>query len=335
MPSGSGRKKEVMSIQIVKPWEGSGVEVVADSAESVMSQSGLDWEVEGRPLLIPSGSPDNFANLVAVKTHKAIVRKTDDMQMGIVGSGWNILQNHEVFSFVDDLSQMGLVKYHSAGQFKGGKIVWVQAEFQESEIVSGDVHKKFLMLTNAFDGTFSVRIGWTNVRVACWNTFLLAAKDARTGFAVKHTASMRDKIEDSKQALLLAESQARQLDMFQKALARMTMTPDMWREYANVLIPNPAEGKNAARAENAREQLVTLSVLGRGQEIPGVQGTGYAALNALTEYVNYHRTSRGGDVYGQQAGRYQAALFGTGHKLINQGIEVLNGFLVDHNIQVG
>ena len=321
--------------EISKPWEGSGVEVIgSDSIESVVAKSELGWKVDGYPLLVPVGAPDNFSNLVKIATHKAIIRVTDGMQMGIVGINWNILQNSEVFQFIDELVQLGLVKYHSAGQFKGGKIVWVQAEFQESEILPGDVHKKYLLLTNAFDGTFSVRICWTDVRVACWNTLIAALRGARNGFAIKHTASMRDKISDAKQALIMAEDESRQFDMFQKALTRLQMTPDMWKTFAHELMPNPEEGKNKTRAENARENLITLSVVGRGQEIAGVQGTAYAALNALTEYVNYDRTSRGKSTEEKQAGRYQAALFGSGAKLVNQGLTVLNGFLVDNNIQV-
>lgn len=321
--------------EITVPWAGSGVDVSnASSIEDVMETSGLNWKVEGRPLFTTMGSIDNVGSMMGVATHKAIVRATDEEIMGIVGNKWNILQNHEVFSFVDDLQKLGLVKYRNAGQFKGGRVVWVQAEFQESEIVPGDVHKKYLMLTNAFDGTFSVRIGWTDTRVACWNTFMVAARDARNGVAIKHTAAMRDKIDEARQALVLAESQARQLDMFQKSLAGLRMTGDMWRDFSNKMIPDPEEGKNKTRAENARAELVALSITGRGQDIPGVEGTAYAALSALTEYVNYHRTARGKDDLQRQAGRFQNTLFGSGYKMINGGIDVLNGYLVDHGIQV-
>ena len=164
-------------IVIKRPWVGSGIDVVGvDSAEAVMAKSSLNWEVEGRPLLTPMGSADNLENLMLWSSQKAIVRKTDDMQMGIVGKDWQILQNHEIFSFIDELVDMGLVKYLTAGQFKGGKIVYVVADFKQSEILPDDVHKGSLLFTNAFDGTFSVRIGWMNIRIVCWNTFIMASQ---------------------------------------------------------------------------------------------------------------------------------------------------------------
>jgi len=319
-----------------RPWLGSGIEVDvgSDNIREVMKIAKLDWEVEGRPLFIPVGSADNTTSFEIYPSHKAIVRKTDEQQLGIVGKDWNILQNEEVFSFVDDLSNLGLVKYHSAGQFKNGKLIWVQAEFQESEILPEDVHKKYLIFSNAFDGTFSIRIGWTDVRVVCMNTFMMASKEARqNGFAIRHTTSMRDKIQLAKNALVLYEKEAKQLDMFQKALTRLSMTTDMWKDFSYNIIPDP-EGKNKTRSNNNRNKLIELSIMGTGQDIPGVHGTGYAALNALTEFVNYERSSRGNDDLQRQANRYQATLFGTGQNLINKGIDSLNHYLVDNGIQV-
>lgn len=270
-----------------------------------------------------------------VATHKAICRKTDDMVLGVVGKDWNIFQNHEIFSFVDELHKMGLVKYNSAGQFKNGKIVWVQAEFMESEILPGDVHKKNLLISNAFDSIQSLRIGWTDVRISCYNTFVAALKEIfKSGHAIRHTASMRDQVAVAKDALLNAESQARQIDMFQKALTKLQMTSQMWKDYTEALFPDPGEGKNKTRAENARNEILSLSIMGRGQDIPGVQGTGYAALNAVTEYVNYHRSSRGENDQAKQSNRFQASLFGSGYQMIGKSMNMLNDYLVEHNIQL-
>lgn len=320
---------------VVAPWDGSGVEVVGlSSVTDIMAKAKLDWMVEGRPLFTTAGSADNVASMISVPSSKAIVRADNDAIMGIVGKDWNILQNNEVFQFVDELQSMGLVKYHSAGSFKEGRLIWVQAEYQESEIVPGDVHRKYLMISNAFDGTFSVRIGWTNIRVVCMNTFMMASKDAGSYHSIRHTAAMREKIETAKAALIAGEEQARQFDMFQKALARVRMTRDMWDTFSEALVPPPDKGKNSTRSDNSRQALVALATTGRGQDIPGVAGTAYSAFNALTEYVNYERGSRGQDDVSRQSNRFQSALWGSGAKMIGKGIDVLNGFLVDNGIQV-
>ena len=337
-------------VVIERPWVGSGIDVVGEtSAEAVMAKSQLDWEVEGRPLLTPradfvdfvtafeNGDNDgviNLRDLMRWQASKSIVRKSDDMQMGIVGKDWQILQNYEIFSFIDELVEMGLVSYSTAGQFKGGKIVYVVADFRQSEILPGDVHKGSLLFTNAFDGTFSVRIGWMNIRIVCWNTFIMAAKAAaKNGYVIRHTASMKDKIRDARDALIAAESESRRAEMFQKALTRLRMTGDMWTDFSTQLVPDPENG-NKTRAENARNKLIGLALTGRGQDIPGVAGTAYAAMNALTEYANYERSTRGKTNAEKQASRFQATLFGASNKLINQGIGILGGFLSDVGIQI-
>ena len=321
---------------IVMPWEGSGIVVENGhtvEALEVMRKANLDWEVEGRTLL--AARDDQFINLDKCPKHKAIVRTTDNEIMGIVGINWNILQNHEVFSFLDTLARNDQLSYHSAGSFKGGRISWVQAKVRQSEVISGDEQGDYLLFVNAFDGSFSVVITRTRIRVACWNTFQMALREGKKGeFRIRHTASMKDKLEKAKRAILVANEQGAEEDAFQQALLRLHMTSQMWTEFSTALMPDPAEGKSKTRAENARDSLVALAVTGRGQDIPGVAGTGYAALNALTEYANYHRTSRGKDTLAKQASRFESTLFGSSNRLIVTGREVLNQFLVDHAIQV-
>ena len=321
---------------IMTPWAGSGVVVENGhtvEALEVMHKANMDWEVEGRTLL--AARDDRFINMDKCPKHKAIVRVTDNEIMGIVGHKWNILQNHEVFSFLDTLARNDQLSYHSAGSFKGGRICWVQCKVRTSEVVSGDEQGDYLLFVNAFDGSFSVVITRTRIRVACWNTFQMALREGKKGeFRIRHTATMKDKLEKAQRAILVANEQGLEEDAFQQALLRLHMTSQMWNEFSTALMPDPEDGKSKARAENARDSLVALAVTGRGQDIPGVAGTGYAALNALTEYANYHRTSRGGNELAKQANRFQSTLFGSSNKLIASGREVLNQFLVDHSIQV-
>jgi len=323
---------------IQAPWETAGVSLDMSAPRTsleVMEQAKRNWKVSGQPLHTSPFESESVVSFIDVPSHKAIIREGDNAILGVVGGNWNILQNYEVFQFVDELQSMGLLKYHSAGSFKDGKIIWIQAEFAEIEILPNDVHKKYLLFVNAFDGSFSVRIGQTDIRVICYNTMVMAARDAaKNGVSIRHTASMREKLAKAKEALILSQEISKTFDMFQKALAQLHMSADMWDRFGKAVVPEPGEGKNKTRSENARNQLVSLSLTGVGQDIPGVAGTAYAALNGLTEYVNYHRTARGKDDDKKQAGRFHSTLFGSGRRLIETGVETLNGFLVEKGIQV-
>ncbi len=321
---------------IETPWTGSGVVVENGhtvEAQEVMRKADIDWEVEGRTLC--AARDETMITMDKCPKHKAIVRVTDNQIMGIVGHKWNILQNSEVFTFLDDLARTGQLSYHSAGSFKSGRIVWVQCKVRVSEVVPGDEQGDYLLFVNAFDGSFSVVITKTRIRVACWNTFQAALREGKKGeFRIRHTATMKDKLDKAKRAIIVASEQGAEEDNFQAALLRMRMTGQMWTDFSENLIRDNKTAKHNTRAENARAQLMSLALTGRGQDIPGVAGTGYAALNALTEYANYHRASRGSTDEAKQANRFQSTLFGSSNKLIVQGRDILNSFLVDHAIQV-
>jgi len=321
---------------IERPWEGSGIVVENGrtvEAMAVMHRANLDWEVEGRELF--AARDPKLITFDKCKKHKAIVRVTDNEIMGIVGHKWNILQNHEVFTFLDDLARAGQLSYHSAGSFKNGRIVWVQCKVRTSEVLPGDEHGDYLLFVNAFDGSVSVVITKTRIRVVCWNTFQMALREGKKGeFRIRHTAAMNEKLEKAKRAIYVANVQGAEEDAFNQALLRLRMTGQMWTDFSETLIPDNPTAKHNTRAENARAQLMSLAITGRGQDIPGVAGTGYAALNALTEYANYHRSSRGKTEEAQQANRFQSTLFGSSNKLIATGRNILNDFLVDHAIQV-
>jgi|GEM_PF-624973 len=329
-------------IVIEMPWQGTGVDVSEEevkTAQDLMREADLDWKVVERPL---SFTPDPATPMreVLVGTHKMIMRETDEAPLGVVGIGWTPLQNYEAFDFVDKLIEAGALKYHSAGSFKDGKVIWIQAEFDESEIVPGDVHKKYLMLVSAFDGTFSVRIGETDIRIACYNTIRMALIDAAREenvmkeIRIRHTQTMKEKIEAAQQAISQAHERSKRTDNFMKALSRMNMTSTMWEDFGKQLIPDPPDGKRNTRAEKARNELLSLAVTGRGQDIPGVAGTGYAAFNAVTEYTNFKRSSRGKDELTKQGNRFRSTLFGQSAKMITEAAGILNGFLVDNAIQV-
>jgi hypothetical protein len=84
------------------------------------------------------------------------------------------------------------------------------------------------------------------------------------------------------------------------------------------MIPLPAKDKSQTRAENQRAKLTELFESGVGQNLPGVSGTAWAAYNAVTEYTNYWRTTRG-----SQERRFESALIGSGADLVRKSVDYL------------
>jgi hypothetical protein len=84
--------------------------------------------------------------------------------------------------------------------------------------------------------------------------------------------------------------------------------------YFKALYPDPEEG-NPSRAQNVRDELFRLFENGKGQEIPKIRSTTYAAFNAVTEYVDHHRPTRAKSDFDRAANRLESAWFGSGSRL--------------------
>ena len=95
------------------------------------------------------------------------------------------------------------------------------------------------------------------------------------------------------------------------ALASHAMNAVELDGYFKALVPDPIDG-DPTRARNIRTELHRLFEEGRGQDIPGIRYTTWAAVNAVTEFVDHHRGTRGTDSLDRSRQRLQSAWFGQG-----------------------
>lgn len=84
--------------------------------------------------------------------------------------------------------------------------------------------------------------------------------------------------------------------------------------FFKALYPDPEDASNK-RAENVRLELTRLFEEGRGQTIPGIRHTSWAALHAVTEYVDHFRPTRGRNDLDRASRRLQSQWFGSGARL--------------------
>ncbi len=293
------------------PWHGLGtaLENPATSAEA-LAAAGLDFTVELSPLQTAEGVP--------VPARNAAVRSDTGAVLGVVGDRYRPIQNRDCFAFMDGLSASGEVRYHTAGALGGGERVWMLAKLPgRIRILGGDdVTEKYLLLSTTHDGTAALRVHYTPVRVVCSNTLAMAHR-GRSGpeVRVRHTGDPASKVAEARQILGTAEKFYEELAEGLNALARHTPKAAELEDYFQALYPDPKEGRNPARSRNVREELFRLFERGIGQDLPETRHTSWAALNAVTEYVDHHRTGRGENVLQRRESRLTSAWFGSGARL--------------------
>lgn len=291
------------------PWHRLGVKLNAPPTTlDAMNAAGLNWEVATKPLFTADGER---------VTHQASYRVSDGKTLGVVGPGWHPLQNRDAFAWFDPFVQAGEATLETAGSLRGGGRVWVLAKLNRSpsEIVPGDSVEKYILLATAHDGSLATRVGFTPVRVVCANTLALSMKNAASKLLrVRHTRGQKvvlDAIRDTMNAAdaafeatadqyrLLARKSISKADLrkyiqlcFPRAKVRVEEEPVADVTFADLLNKSSSVSEEPESKERESKYVGAIEELfetGRGNTMPGVKGTLWAAYNAVTEFVTHHR----------------------------------------------
>lgn len=211
------------------PWHGLGKKVeTALCSEEALQEAGLDWTVIQRSLLTD--------NLMEIPGFKANIRESDQQLLGIVTDRYSIVQNHEAFAFTDELLGEG-VQFETAGSLQNGRKVWLLAKLPESYIISGDRINPYMVFSNSHDGSGSIKVAMTPIRVVCQNTLNLALRNAKRVWTTIHTGNMKSKLDEAKKTLLLAEYYMTRFGEEVDRLNQIKMSDKKVMEYIELLFP--------------------------------------------------------------------------------------------------
>lgn len=290
-----------------KPWHqlGTAVDHAMTSAEAI-ELAGLNYEVAKFPI-----KADVEGKLVEVPGKYATVRKDTNDALGVVGSRYTILQNQHAFQFFDGIVGIKEAMYHTAGALGKGEKVWILAKLPGTiRTVGDDVTEKFLLLSNSHDGSSTIDILWTPIRVVCQNTLNVALGDNSNKIRLRHTASVGLKIEDVREALGLANQKFEMFEDLSRQLATVKIGEAEFKALikGSGLVPNVKDEELSTRANNIIEEVSNLFETGRGADLEGAKGTAWGAFNSVVEYVDYFRSRN-------EASRAESLLYGAGAQI--------------------
>ena len=270
---------ETMFYTREKPWHGLGTKVEeAPCSADALYMAGLDWQVIQEPIYTDTKE--------VIPGYKANVRDSDRKVLGVVTDRYKIIQNYEAFAFTDSLLGSG-VRYETAGSLQEGKRVWLLARLPQEYIISGERISPYLVFSNTHDGSGSVKVALTPVRVVCNNTLNLALNTASRSWSMMHTGNIKDKIQEAKDTLFMAEEYMDSLGKEFENLRKQKMTDAQVKEYIGLLLPmekdaTPIQSKNIIKL---REDMTR-----RYYDAPDLQDLGnnaYRFLNAVSDFATH------------------------------------------------
>src|ERR1700722_9476024 len=271
------------------PWHNKGkvLTVAPKNTAEGIEASGLNWEVELKPLFLGDGR--------RVEAN-AIVRKSDNHILGHhVGMGFQPLQNIDAFKWFDPFIESGLCSFETAGSLCEGSRIWVLAKLnrEDTEVAPGDFIRKYLLLSNSHEYGVSIRVGLTPVRVVCWNTLTLSHNSVdsklirvrHTGQTLRVLGEIREIVNVANNAFEATCEQYRKL-----AKSKIVNQNDLRKYVTQVLnLTEKTEGVLSTRSENTFKKVMEYIVNGKGNATPEVSGTWWTAFNGLNEFLCYSR----------------------------------------------
>ena len=294
------------------PWHGYGQKLDAPAtAQEAITAAHLDWEVGLEPVYAMA-APMQFKS----EDPYRFVRRQDNKQiLGMRTSRYSIVQNRDAFGLFDAVIGPGQGVYHTAGALRGGKVVWILAKVGDTrEVVKGDEVEPYVLLSTSQDGSLPLQMRPTLVRVVCSNTlsYAMRRKDFSDVVTIRHTGNVANKAVEARKALGLTKVYFDRMMEGVEQLTKASMTESQMRTFALSLYTPTGDDSMHRYTQEAMSKLGELFVVGRGQHLPGVRGTAWAAYNAVTEYVDYFERVGRGEIGEPTDERLAKAWFGKG-----------------------
>tara|TARA_R100001015_G_C4612276_1_gene167782 strand:- start:564 stop:1547 length:984 start_codon:yes stop_codon:yes gene_type:complete len=176
-------------------WHGLGRTVEdAMSVDDALELAGLNWEVDKWPLFT--------ANAVRADDYRGVMRTDTKEIIGVVSPRYQMVQNWEAFNLAKHFGAD--VNVESAGSIQNGRKVYLLLRGETFDATPNDPVSKYMALFWGHDGTASLTVLPTSVRVVCKNTLDMVigqSKGTSNKISISHAGDISEKITEAEEAV--------------------------------------------------------------------------------------------------------------------------------------
>ncbi len=282
----------------------------ATAAEAIRAW-GLDWQVDLAPVqaLLATGAVPRILN------SRAVVRTDTGVPLSVVGRRFQPIQNADAFRLFDPVIQKFGASYERAGACDGGRRVWIQAKLPGGLWITKEDKVERYLLLSMLHGGGSLQVLETPIRIWCKNTLLRALEEGKhRAIRIRHAGDIEGQVLEAERLLELSLASFGAFSEEAQAFAKRMIRKEALEAYIRSLVPDPKDG-DPVRAAGTRETLLRLFETGKGNDLPSVRGTLWAAVNAAAEFADHERSTRAKAGEDAAASRWKSAQFGSGAAL--------------------
>jgi len=239
----------------------------------VLEATGLNWTVNKKELVSVDGlNTESFG----------MFRNDNNQWLGTVGKRYEPYQNHKLVSNMVDITSAVDLDVTRGGVLAKGKKVFLQAKLPD-DVVGNSGIKRWLTTTNSHDGTSAITLGYSNMVVACSNSFHAASKGSNR---FRHTINADSNIQDNVKQIQFTLANEMQLIETFKAMQATTIKDEAVDRTVRSLFGIGLDTMQDDISTRKRNQVETFSN-NLVTEINTHGKTMWSLFNAVTRYTNH------------------------------------------------
>ena len=259
--------------------------------------------VEKRELQYPVFKDPNIVGVEPAGVYGVVRTDTQDL-LGIVSKAYEVVQNDSLLRMAEFIREEA--DMDSVVVLKNGARIAFTATLRGAtkEVVPGDKVFRRLVGYLGHDGKTGCGAIFTNVRVVCANT-LAAALSSDNKTSIIHKTGANTNFDKLITSIDTARQTFGQEIQSMKELAQTQCSIDDFRYFLEKVYEKDLKDSKSIDDLKKTQQIIRSYNWGFGTDIPGVNGTLWGALNAVTEFET--STKRG-----NKKSKFMKANFGTG-----------------------
>lgn len=293
-----------------KQWHGLGKKLPAGmTAKEGFPYVGIGWPTELAPVYAEvqrgtdvDGNP--IIRRILLKEHRAHIRTDNDFPLGVVSDGYEQVTNMDLAELLDSLAgQDAASTLESAGSFFGGRRVFGCIKLPHVIRVGADITETFVVASNGHGGFAGTNVYPTSLRPICANTLSWSERDLGKGIRFRHCGDVAEKVKQARVAMGLATQEVMAFDRKVQALAGAQLSAGQMRDFMQITyddtfgeLPDAKDNPEAyAKLLEKRTQIIAKWIANledARQQVAGIQGTAWQALQAVTQWHDHERSPK-------------------------------------------
>ena len=251
--------------------------------QDVLKSSGLDYRVEKKELYLEDKKHvDNWY---------ATVRNDNNSVLGVVGKDYCVLDNIEGFEFINEIVNGDDTMFESAGSWDKGRRAFIVAKTKSLDIC-GDEFTPYILFTNSHDGSGSIKVMFTPIRVLCSNTIVIAEEKAQMKISIRHSKNAKDRLKIAQEVLSANSDYIEKLKRNAEIMNSVDLPKEEFIRLVGIMTGVEKDNLTNIKRQRAEQTLNEIKERYNAQDLQRMNETVWRAVQCISDWECHRQVLR-------------------------------------------